>query len=310
MHKTIMGELTRKDAFAGELLVDEPMKRHTTLRIGGPADIFAEPQDMISLRKLLNALREEDIPVTPVGGGSNLLVSDEGIEGAVISTASLNHIEVIEEDNQCVRLFAEAGTPLGRLVNFTKERGCKGVEGLVGIPGFIGGAICGNAGSFGYEIGDVIESVTEMEESGKILSLNKEELAFSYRGSGVSGGIIVISTNMRFQRDDAQEVAKRVNDFLREKLARQPVSQFSAGCVFKNPSGLQAGMLIDQAGCKGMTRGGIEVSSLHANFFVNKGGGSSADFAALMEDVRDRVLKSSGIALETEIRVVGRHGNR
>jgi UDP-N-acetylmuramate dehydrogenase len=310
MHKTVMAELTGKDAFAGELLVNEPMKGHTTLRIGGPADIFAEPRDMISLRNLLNALREEDIPAMPVGGGSNLLVSDEGIEGAVISTACLNHMEVIEEDDGCTRLFAEAGTPLGRLVNFTKEKGWKGVEGLAGIPGFIGGAICGNAGSFGYEIGDVIESVTAMEGNGKILSLSRGDLAFGYRASGVPGGIIVISANMRFQRDDAQEVAKRVNEFLREKLAKQPVSQFSAGCVFKNPTGLRAGMLIDQAGCKGMTRGDIEVSGLHANFFVNKGGGTFADFAALMDAVGEKVLKSSGVALEPEIKIMGRHGER
>jgi UDP-N-acetylmuramate dehydrogenase len=220
-----MEEMTKKDAFAGELLVNEPMKDHTTLRIGGPADIFAEPLDMISLKNLLSALGEEDIPVMPVGGGSNLLVSDEGVEGAVISTASIDHIEVIEEDNECARLFAEAGTPLGRLVNFTREKGCKGVEGLVGIPGFIGGAICGNAGSFGYEIGDVIESVTLMEGSGRIISLNRTDLAFSYRASGLPDGVIVISANMRFQRDDEKAVAKRVNDFLREKLARQPVAK-------------------------------------------------------------------------------------
>ena len=310
MHKAIMEDLTKRDAFAGDLLANEPMKRHTTLRIGGPADVYAAPADMVSLKNLLDSLREEDVPAMPLGGGSNLLVSDEGIEGAVISTASLNNIEVIEEDDLHARLFAEAGVPLGRLLNLTKQRGWKGMEGLAGIPGFLGGAVRGNAGSFGYEIEDVIESVTAIDGNGNILFLRKEDLGFGYRASTVPDGVVIVSVNLRFQKDDGQEVANRVNGFLREKLARQPVSQFSAGCVFRNPRGFHAGMLIDQAGCKGMRRGDIEVSGLHANFFVNRGNGSSADFAALMEEVRERVLKSSGVELEPEIRFAGRHGDR
>ncbi len=310
MYKTIMGELTRKDAFDGDLLVDEPMRRHTTLRIGGPADVYAAPADMVSLKNLLASLRDENVPAMPLGGGSNLLVSDEGIEGAVISTASLNNIEVIEEDDLQARLFAEAGVPLSRLMNLAKQKGWKGIEGLAGIPGSLGGAVRGNAGSFGYEMKNVIESVTVIDGKGNILPISREHLGFGYRAANIPDGAVILSANMRFQKDDEQKVASRVNDFLREKLAKQPVSQLSAGCVFRNPRGSHAGMLIDRAGCKGMRRGDIEVSGLHANFFVNMGSGTCADFAALMEEVRERVLKSSGIELEPEIKIAGRNAER
>ncbi len=290
----------------GDILLNEPMKNHTTLRIGGPADIYVAPKEQLSLKGLLLALKEEGLPVMPSGGGSNLLVSDEGIEGAVISTAFLDRILVVEEGADWARLFAEAGTPLGRLVNLARDKGYKGVEGLTGIPGSIGGAIRGNAGSFGSEIGDVVESVMVMDSSGKTFSINREEIGFGYRLSGIPGGVIVLSAYMRLQKDDIEDVRKRTGDFHREKMSRQPIAQSSAGCVFRNPQGSHAGMLIDHSGCKGMRRGDIEVSGLHANFFVNKGNGRACDFLALMDDVREKVMKSFGIALEPEIKIVGR----
>jgi UDP-N-acetylmuramate dehydrogenase len=299
-------DVLRGDAFIGGLFVNEPMKGHTTLRIGGPAEIYAAPTDPVSLKNLLSALEEDDILSMPLGGGSNLLVSDEGIEGAVISTASLDRIQVIEEDADSARLFAEAGTPLGRLVNLSRDKGYKGVEGLAGVPGSLGGAIRGNAGSFGFAISDVVESVMVMDRNGKTFSMKKDDIGFGYRASGIPDGVIVLSADMRFQKDDIQQVTKRVSDFHREKMNKQPISQFSAGCVFKNPAGGHAGLLIDQAGCKNMRRGDIEVSSLHANFFVNKGNGTASDFLALMEDVKERVMKSFGVELEPEIKIVGR----
>ncbi len=299
-------DLLRGDVFGGNLIVNEPMKNHTTLRIGGFADIYAAPKDQRSLKSLLLALKEEDLAAMPLGGGSNLLISDEGIEGAVISTALLDSIQVVEEDADSTRLFAEAGTPLGRLINLARDKGYKGVEGLTGIPGSIGGAIQGNAGSFGSEIGDVVESVTAMDGSGKTFSINREEIGFGYRSSGISAGVIVLSAYMRLQKDDIEDVKKRTGDFHREKMNSQPIAQSSAGCVFKNPRGSHAGMLIDRSGCKGMRKGDIEVSGLHANFFVNKGNGRACDFLALMDDVREKVMKSFGITLEPEIKIVGR----
>jgi len=299
-----------EDGSAGDLFVNEPMKGHTTLRIGGPADLYVIPRNLVSMRNLMVTLKHEHIPVMPLGGGSNVVISDEGVEGAVIATVSFHHIEVIEDNGDEVRLFAEAGTPLQKLVNFCKGKGYKGMEGLVGIPGSAGGAIAGNAGSFGYEIGQVVESVTVIGREGKIVNIEGKSLSFGYRSSGIPEGTIVLSAIMRLGRDDPHDVAKRVEGFLKEKINTQPISEWSAGCVFKNPPQAHAGRLMDEAGCKGMARGDIQVSTLHANFFVNRGSGKASDFLALMDDVRERVLKSCAIELEPEIRIMGRHGDR
>jgi UDP-N-acetylmuramate dehydrogenase len=238
------------------------------------------------------------------------VISDEGIEGAVIATFSFHQVELIEDSGDEVRLFTEAGTPLQKVVNFSRGKGYKGLEGLAGIPGSVGGAIIGNSGSFGYEIGQMVESVTVIGREGKIVSIEGKSLSFAYRSSGIPEGTIVLSAIMRLRKDDPHDVAKRIEGFLKEKMNTQPISQWSAGCVFKNPPQAPAGRLMDEAGCKGMARGGIEVSTLHANFFVNKGSGKASDFLALMEEVRERVLRSCGIGLEPEIRIVGRHGDR
>lgn len=309
LDKRIRGVLG-DDGSLGELFVNEPMKGHTTLRIGGPADLYVVPRNLVSMRNLMVTLKDEHIPVMPLGGGSNVVISDEGVEGAVIATVSFHHIELIEDQGHGVRLFAEAGTPLQKLVNFCKAKGYTGVEGLAGIPGSVGGAIAGNSGSFGYEIGRVVESVTVIGREGKIVNLEGRSLSFGYRSSGIPEGTIVLSAIMRLKGDDPHEVAKRVEGFLREKKHTQPISQWSAGCVFKNPPQAPAGKLIDGAGCKDMRRGDIEVSTLHANFFVNRGSGKASDFLSLMDEVREKVLKSSGIELEPEIRIVGRHGDR
>jgi len=304
-----MKEIFGADIFAGDVFANEAMKDHTTLRIGGPADIYVMPKNMLSLKNLLITLKDESIPVMPVGGGSNLLVSDEGIQGAVISMVILNHIETIEESGDEMRFFVEAGAPLQKLVNLARANGYSGIEGLAGIPGFIGGALRGNTGSFGQEIGDIVESVTVIDITGKVFSIDRHDLGFGYRRSAIPEGMIVLSANVRLKKNDPREVAQRTAAFLQEKLRKQPISQSSAGCVFKNPPGSHAGRLIDEAGCKGMRRGNVEVSGLHANFFVNKGNGKAADFLGLMEEVKERVSKAFGVRLEPEIKIVGRFGS-
>ncbi len=304
-----MKEIFGADVFLGAVFANEPMKDHTTLRIGGPADIYVMPKNMLSLKNLVITLSHECIPAMPVGGGSNLLVSDEGIAGAVISTVVLNHIEVMEESADEVRLFSEAGAPLQKLVNLCRAQGYGGIEGLAGIPGCIGGAIRGNAGSHGQEIGDIVESVTVIDGKGNVFSLDRGDLGFGYRRSDLPETAIVLSTNVRLTKDDPRSVVKKMTEVLQEKMRKQPIAQFSAGSVFKNPPGAHAGRLIDEAGCKGMKRGDVEVSGLHANFFVNRGKGLALDFVELMEEVRGRVLKAFGVELEPEIRIVGRFGS-
>jgi UDP-N-acetylmuramate dehydrogenase len=292
--------------FQGEVGFNVPMKDRTSLAIGGEADILAAPEDPLSLRNLIAVLKGKGIPFFPLGGGSNILVSDKGIEGVVVSLKVFSRIEVLHEKQDRAELFVEAGVPLQKLVNFCREKGYSGIEGLTGIPGMVGGAICGNAGSFGCAMKDVVASVAIMDSDAKLERFKGEGLGFGYRTSDISRSDIVLSANLAMKRDDQPAVSSRTEEFFREKTKRQPIAERSAGCVFKNPEGASAGRLIEEAGCKGMRVGRIEVSRLHANFFVNRGGGTASDYVALMNEVAAAVQKRFNISLEPEIRVVGR----
>ncbi|MEW6215433.1 MAG: UDP-N-acetylmuramate dehydrogenase [Nitrospirota bacterium] len=293
-------------AFKGEVRLMEPMRNHTSLKIGGPADVFAIPQDLISLRNMLVILRIRETPFFPLGGGTNILVRDGGIEGAVISFKSFRKIKVLREDDEYVYLFVEAGTPLPRLVNFSRENGYSGIEGLTGIPGSVGGAICGNAGAFGYEIKDVIISVSIVNAEGKLERFGTERIEFGYRKSSILPVELLLDAEIRLKKDRKEDVSAKVEDFLKRKQKSQPILEPSAGCVFKNPSGLSAGKLIDEAGCKGLRIGDVEVSNIHANFFTNKGRANASDFIRLMQEVAFRVKERFGVVLEPEIKIVGR----
>lgn len=293
-------------AYQGDIQFGVLMKNHTSLAIGGPADVMVIPDEPLSLRNMAVILKNKTLPFLPFGGGTNTLVSDNGIEGVVISLKAFRRIEVLKEGNQYVELFVEAGAQLQRLVNFCKERGYAGLEGLAGIPGTVGGAIWGNAGSFGSEIKDVLVSVAIMDAEGRLDRFMPEGLGFGYRKSNISQKDIVLSANIRLRRDEKEVVSARTEKYFSEKKEKQPISERSAGCVFRNPEGISAGRLIDEAGCKGMRRGGIEVSRTHANFFINKGAGTASDYAGLMEEVSDIVQRRTGLVLEPEIRLVGR----
>jgi UDP-N-acetylmuramate dehydrogenase len=299
-------EASLQEYYRGDSRFGEPMKNHTSLAIGGTADVLTSPEDPLSFRNLMVVLKKETIPFFPLGGGTNLLVRDGGMEGVVISLRAFNRIEVLQETDNSVELFVEAGVLLQKLVNFCKGKGYAGIEGLTGIPGTVGGAICGNSGSFGYEVRNVTASVVIMNSEGRLDRYNAADLAFSYRSSGISQSDIVVSANLRFEKDAVKEVAARTDDFFIKKSDRQPIKERSAGCVFRNPAGTSAGKIIDEAGCKGMRRGGIEVSSVHANFFINRGGGTASDFLGLMDNVAAEVQKKFGVTLAPEIRIVGK----
>ena len=292
--------------FEGELRFMEPLRNHTSLRIGGPADIFAVPQDLLSLKDIHRALRRNQIPFFPLGGGTNILVRDGGIAGAVITVRSFKKIEALSEDNTYVNFFVEAGTSLQRLVNFARAHGYSGLEGLAGIPGTIAGAICGNSGAFGYEMKDVLVSVEMLDAEGRIRRVEAEGIDFGYRSSSILADELILGAEIKLKKDEKEEVSNKVENFLKMKRERQPIWEPSAGCVFKNPSGLSAGKLIDEAGCKGMRIGDAEVSSIHANFFINKGKANASDFIRLIEEVAGRVQERLGIALEPEIKIIGR----
>ncbi|MEW6002124.1 MAG: UDP-N-acetylmuramate dehydrogenase [Nitrospirota bacterium] len=305
-NKVKINEMEWTEVIKGEVSFVEPMRNHTSLRIGGHADIFVMPEDLQSLEKIIVFTREREIPLFPFGGGTNVLVKDGGIEGVVISLKSFRKIEVLREEDGYVYLSVEAGVPLQRLLNFSKERGYSGIEGLAGIPGTVGGAICGNAGSFGYEMKDVFVSAMIMNSEGKERKFLAEEIDFGYRESGFLPGELILSAEIRLKEERREYVSAKVAEFLKMKLERQPVSELTAGCVFKNPQGLSAGRLIEDIGFKGMRIGDIEISKRHGNFFVNKGKASASDFLKLMEEVVKGVKASFGIILEPEIKIIGR----
>ena len=298
-------ELFPTHSFRGEVRYHEPMAMHTSLRIGGPAEVFAVPTEYLSLSELYVTVLSRDIPFLVVGGGTNLLVRDGGIDGVVISLTSLRGIEVSTTDQGYVYVEVEAGTPLQRLVRFAKDKGYAGIEGLVGIPGTFGGAVCGNSGAFGQEIKDVLVSVRIIDADGTRKDLSPQKLGFGYRHSGISAGQFVVSGEVRLRISTPEEVGTKTQEFHKIKQETQPLWEPSAGCVFKNPEGLSAGKLIDDAGCKGMKVGDVEVNTLHANFFINKGKATSGDFITLMEKVSLRVKEKSGVRLDPEIKIVG-----
>lgn len=294
------------EVFEGEVRFMEPMRNHTSLKIGGPADIYAIPQNLLSLRNMHVNLKKSRVPFLPLGGGTNILVMDGGIEGAVISFRSFKKTDVLSENGVDVYLFVEAGTLLQRLVNFSRESGYSGLEGLVGIPGTVGGAICGNAGAFGYEMKDVLISVAIMDAEGGIEKIKTERIDFGYRSSSISANEMILSAEIKLKKDKKEDISAKIDDFSKSKRQKQPIWEASAGCVFKNPPGLYAGKLIDEAGCKGMRIGDVEVSTIHANFFINKGSATASDFIRLIDKVAQRVKEKSGVILEPEIKVVGR----
>ncbi len=285
-----------------EFRFNEPMSKHISLKIGGIADIVIFP-DEDNVPEIIKILTSSNIPFIAVGKGTNLLVLDSGIEGAVIFSNRMNKIINIA-DNGCIVI--QAGCSLQKIVSLCVELGLSGAEGLVGIPGFLGGAIAGNAGSFGYEIKDIVDTINIISSDGNKKTLSASDAGFSYRASNIPSDSIITSACLSLKIDDPTSVSKKTKGYLNEKRLRHPLNQPSAGCVFKNPDGISAGRLIDEAGCKGMRVGGIEVSRLHANYFINTGSGTADDFLKLMDIVAKTVKDRFNIILEPEIIIKGR----
>lgn len=281
--------------------LNRPLAGLSWIGIGGTADILVSPH-VAHLPEMLARLHACGIPHCILGKGSNVLISDAGVRGAVICTDQLTGLGV---DSERFVIEAGAGTALQQIVQRAAENGFAGSEGLAGIPGTIAGAVAGNAGSFGAEIADIVQTVEMALPDGTLRSFPPVELHFGYRYADIPSGAVITSVRLQFRQSDAAGLLRRVRRFRAEKRTHQPVADRSLGCVFKNPPGNAAGRLIEEAGCKGLRQGGIEVSPVHANFFVNRGDGSARDYLTLMHQVRDRVFAVSGIALEPEIRMVG-----
>ncbi|MCS7215668.1 MAG: UDP-N-acetylmuramate dehydrogenase [Thermodesulfovibrio sp.] len=275
----------------------EPLAKYTTLKIGGKADFVVFP-DEESIFKLIEIIKYENIPYYVIGGGSNLLIKDEGFRGVIINTRKMNRIDI-----EGFTVWSSAGVMLPRFIAFVLKRNLSGMEGLIGIPGTVGGAIIGNAGSFGYEISDWLEEVEIITDNVEIKTLKKQDITFQYRGSDLVKTWIIKSAKFNLREDDGESF-NRMKAFLQKKKQTQPLGDYSAGCVFKNPKGQSAGYLIEKAGLKGFRVGDIVISPIHANYFINIGKGKSQDFLRLMDIVKEKVFKLFSIELEPEIKIL------
>ena len=286
----------------GRVLLDEPMARHTSFGLGGPADIYVEPPSPESFRACSACLDEAGLPVMLLGRGTNVLVRRGGIDGAVLSSAGA--FSEIERTGDMVR--AGSGVGLGRLIDFCAESGLKGLEALSGIPGSVGGAVVTNAGSFGTSIADSLLAIRASRAGEEPLSITAGELDLGYREAHLPQGMTIEDVELRLEPDAPDSIKERKRSVLERKWKAQPSGMRSAGCVFKNPAGRSAGQLIDSSGLKGMRVGGAVVSDLHANFILNDRGATADDVEELVALVRDRVLETSGTELELEIEIAGR----
>ena len=298
-----------KGKIKGRVLYDEPMSRHTSFRIGGPADIWIEPRNLDDLKCCVQLSSDKNIPLFVIGSGTNLLVKDEGIRGIVLNmrAPALRNIH-----RNGVGISAASSVTLGELLDFCSKEGFGGMEFLSGIPGTVGGAVAMNAGTRHHEIrkkwlsiGELIEEISVMDYSGRISLLGKNDLVFDYRSSNLVDYIIL---KVRFLLTEGAEegILTECRRFLKRKKTTQELSLPSAGCVFKNPpdSGKSAGELIDECNLKGLKIGGAEISKKHANFIVNTGGARSADVIALIDEIKGKVKNRFGVELAMEIKIV------
>ena len=287
---------------AGTLLEQELMSRHTSFRIGGPADYFVEPASVDELAGVLSLARQEKVPFFIVGNGSNLLVSDEGFRGMIVHTGgSLRSISV-EGDV----IYAQAGALLGAVAGAALEAGLTGMEFAAGIPGTLGGAVCMNAGAYGGEMKDILLDAEVLTQDGERLVIPVEELDLSYRHSIIfEKNYIVLAAHIRLSRGDKTQIRNRMNELAGARKEKQPLEYPSAGSTFKRPEGYFAGKLIQDAGLKGYTVGGAQVSEKHSGFVINRGGATAEEVRFLIRQVRSKVKQQFGVELEPEVRMLG-----
>ncbi len=278
---------------------DHLLAPHTWYRLGGPADYFIRPRTMKELKEVVRRCNENRVSMRVMGRGSNLLVSDEGVRGAVIR---LEGEEFARTELQGEQVTAWAGADLGKLVLDCVQKGLSGIEGLTGIPGSIGGAVRMNAGGRFGDIGSVVEAVTLMDIQGNLFEKRKPELIFDYRSVNIRARFI-LSAQMQLTPADPERILRTVKESWIYKKNTQPLDTRNCGCVFKNPSEGSAGALIDRAGLKGSQVGGAVISEKHANFIVARDGCTSRDVVQLIDTVRQKVRERFGVELELELEI-------
>ena len=297
------------DYFGSQVAFSEPMSRHTTFGIGGPADALLTVRTDQQLRDLVRWAQDRGLPFIILGAGSNLLVRDGGIRGLAVKLA--NGFESVRQGleplpNGWVGIIAGAGVLVRKLGKYALDHGLGGLNFVLGIPGTVGGALRMNAGAWGSSMADTTSSISFLNQHGDIVTMGRERLRFSYRGLDVEEGSIILRGEFRLERSDREGLRQEALNMQRKRRSTQPLSLPSAGSIFRNPSAdVSAVELIDRAGLKGLRKGGAEVSTRHANFIVNKGDARASDVLALMEHIQDVVLDRFAVSLEPEVIIIG-----
>lgn len=288
---------------AGQVSFDEPMSRHTTFRVGGNADVLVRPKDISEIEAVIQWCNNHSVPYYIIGNGSNLLVGDEGIRGVVILLGTdFSRIEASEENT----IWVQAGCLLSKVARTAKELELTGLEFAYGIPGTIGGAVVMNAGAYGGEIKDVIDSVTLLTPDGEIIILPQDQMEFGYRQSIVGRkNYIVLEVKLCLKKGSAEAIAAKMQELNEARRQKQPLEYPSAGSTFKRPEGYYAGKLIMDAGLAGYRVGDAEVSEKHCGFIINRGQATAKDIEELMDDVIRRVEEQYQVTLEPEVRRMG-----
>jgi UDP-N-acetylmuramate dehydrogenase len=289
----------------GKVLFDECMDRHTSIGVGGRTDALVFPESVAELGRIVSFLRAEGIAVFFVGNGTNLIVRDDGFRGVIVSTKGLRAVRVEGRGEGRAAILAEAGASLAEVVALTAREALTGMEFCAGIPGSVGGGIRMNAGAYGSELKDVIESVELLNGEGNIKSCKRQALQFQYRDLALPEGACVAGGVFMLTRGNRDAVEGRIREILRTRSGKHPLQYRNAGSIFKNPKGMPAGKIIDEAGLKGARIGGAQVSEMHGNFIVNLGSATARDIIGLIEHVQQKVLETKGIALEPEVKIIG-----
>ncbi len=284
-------------------LIDEPMSRHTTFKCGGPARLFIRPENVNQLKEVMKLINRLGLDYFILGNGSNLLVSDSGFDGVVVSTGLLKDISL----KGTKEIYAEAGAVNASIAAFAKDNELTGFEFAAGIPGSIGGAMIMNAGAYGGEMKQVVKEVTVLSPEGEIMVLNNDTMEFGYRRSAIKGkGFIVLSVLLSLKKGDKKVISETMQDLALRRKEKQPLEYPSAGSTFKRPQGYFAGKLIEDAGLRGFAHGNAQVSEKHCGFVINKGNATASEVYELIHKVQNKVYENSGVKLEPEVILLGK----
>ena len=296
--------MVKQEELEQKIIFDEPMKKHTSFKIGGTADYFFKATTLEELQNIIKFAKIKELPITIIGNGSNLIVTDKGIRGLVIKI-DIKKLKIEKKDEFAV-IEVGAGNKLMALATKMKDEELSGLEGLSGIPGSVGGAIVMNAGAYGKEMKDVVLSTTCMDKNGKLYTFSNEEQEFSYRNSIFQKkDYIIIETKLKLEYGKKDEIQKKMEEYFKSRKEKQPIEYPSAGSSFKRQEGIITAKLIDDVGLKGYKIGGAQVSEKHAGFIVNYNNATATDVINLINYIKEKVYSKYGIKIEEEIKIIG-----